>query len=222
MQDVKGKLHEYVAAAFDEGFLRLQAIQSKSKMLFDKNIADKEIIKKHVDFQPKSKKDHVDFKKQLVHELRIRLSHDRKHKARLAELLVQPNEDKVNSLKVMALEEEAILLAKTTVERYELKRDLAVALAVDKLVPCILHMKLRVTEKLFHCLINSGLERYGDIVEDGEQRKKFETSITEIIRSHVLGNMECGRAAQFCFNWSKGNRSQLRSHHLQDLHVTKY
>jgi hypothetical protein len=72
-------------------------------------------------------------------------------------------------------------------------------------------MKLRVTEKLFHCLLNSGLERYGDSVEDGTKRKLFETTITEVIRTKVLGNEECGRASQFTFNWSKGGRSVEKS-----------
>jgi hypothetical protein len=207
MQHVKAKLNEYVVAAFDEGFKKLNFIVSKSKMLFDKNIADKDVIKNHVDFQPISKKDGQEFSKQLVHEIKIRLSHDRKHKARLAELLVMTNEDKIIHLKEMAAEEEKVLLAKTTVKRYELKRDLAVALAVDKLVPCILHMKLRVTEKVFHGLINSGLERYGDSLQDCQQRNLFDTTISEIIQKEVLGNIECGRATQFTFNWSKGNRS---------------
>jgi hypothetical protein len=71
MQHVKGKVHEYVKAAFDEGFLLLKSILSKSKMLFDKHIASKQIIKNHINFELKSNKYSVDFSKQLVHELKI-------------------------------------------------------------------------------------------------------------------------------------------------------
>jgi hypothetical protein len=203
---VKDKLNEYVESAFDEGFVRLKSIQSKSKMNFDSNVADKHLLNNHIDYQPTSKKDALAFTKQLRHELTIRVP-QHQNKARRDELMVMSNEDKVNNLKAMLVEEEAVLLAYTTVERYELKRDLAVALAVEKLVPCILHMKLRVTEKLFHCLINTGLIRYGDGVYDGEQRTKFEHNITECIRMKVLGNEQCGRATQFSFTWSQGNRS---------------
>jgi hypothetical protein len=142
----------------------------------------------------------------LVHEIKIRFP-EHKHKDRLKELQMLTVEDKIAALKTMSQEEEAVLLAKTTVERHEIKRDIAVALAVEKLVPCILHMKLRLTEKLFHCLINSALERYGDSPYDANQRKLFDTTISECIRGKILGNEECGRPSQFTFTWCKGNRS---------------
>jgi arginine deiminase len=87
----------------------------------------------HIDFKPKSKKDALAFSLKLRQEIKIRFP-EQKHKARLDEVMFMSTEDKVSVLKSMVKEEEVAMLAKTTIERYELKRDLAVALAVDKLV----------------------------------------------------------------------------------------
>jgi hypothetical protein len=86
MQQVEDKLQEYVDAAFDDGMLRLNSIWSKSKMNFNEGIADKHIIKNHIGFQPKSKQDALAFSKQLVHEIKIRMT-EAKNKSRQAKLI---------------------------------------------------------------------------------------------------------------------------------------
>jgi hypothetical protein len=84
---------------------------------------------------------------------------------------------------------------------------LAVALAVEKLVPCILHMKLQITEKICHCIINSGLEQYGDSKFDCKKRKAYEAQVTECMRNKVFGNEDSGRVSQWKFRWKSGNRA---------------
>jgi hypothetical protein len=122
-------------------------------------------------------------------------------------LLVRPYNEQIAALKELALSESTILLARKTVNRHVYQRDLAICLAVEKLVPCILHMKLRVTEKIFQTLINLGLDRYGESLADGKKRRLFELSVTECMRGKVFGSEESGRQAQWKFNWAKDKRS---------------
>jgi hypothetical protein len=66
---VQEKVADYANTAFDKGFKRFNTIQKKSKMNFDVNIADKEVMQDHIDFQPTSMKNSVTFTKSIVHEL---------------------------------------------------------------------------------------------------------------------------------------------------------
>jgi hypothetical protein len=60
-------------------------------------------------------------------------------------------------------------------------------------------MKLRITEKVLECVINTGLERYGESTFDGKIRKTFESDVTECMRLSVYGNEEIGRKTQWKF-----------------------
>jgi hypothetical protein len=206
LQQVKAKVSAYVNSAFDDGFTRFDGIQKQSKMLFDASIADKERNPNHIDFQPTSRKEGLLHSKLLVHELKIRFP-ERQHKERLSELLMMSVEEKIDTLKQLAAIEFEIGIARMTVDRHLTTRELAIALAVEKLVPCILHMKLRITEKIFHCIINSGLERYGDSKFDCKKRKAYEALVTECMRNKVFGNEDSGRVSQWKFRWKSGNRA---------------
>jgi hypothetical protein len=204
LDKVEAELAEYVDAALDDGFRRIDGILSKSKMLFDSHIADKEHMAKHIDFVPKSKKEEKAHEKLVVQELKIRFP-ETIYKQRLSELLVLPADDQVDALKLLAKSESKILLSRSTVDRHLHKRDLAIALTVEKLVPCNLHMKLRVTEKIFTCLINFGLDRYGESQTDGKTRTLFALVVTACMRNKVFGCEDSGRQSQWKFNWCKGN-----------------
>jgi hypothetical protein len=116
-------------------------------------------------------------------------------------------DEKVEVLKKLVEEESITLVARMTVDRHIRSRDLAIALAVERLVPRILHMKLRVTEKILHSLINTGLEQYNNSVIDGERRKMFESHVTACMRSSVFGNEAIGRKFQLKFSWKQGNHA---------------
>jgi hypothetical protein len=51
-------------------------------------------------------------------------------------------EEMIGVLKKLVSVEARISIAWTTADHHTTMRDLAIALAVDKLIPCILHMKL--------------------------------------------------------------------------------
>jgi hypothetical protein len=87
----------------------------------------------------------------------------------------------------------------TTVHRREAARNLAVALAVEKLIPCILHMKMRLGEKLFQVIVNMGLERYEDGLLDADTRKQFVIDLQAAMNKHVFGNEAMGREIQWWF-----------------------
>jgi hypothetical protein len=70
-----------------------------------------------------------------------------------------------------------------------------------------LKLKLRVFEKLFMCIINTALERYGDSKYDSMKRSKFEEEVTDCMRKKNFGNEESGRLSQWKFKWKEGNCS---------------
>jgi hypothetical protein len=163
----------------------------------------------HIDYQPVSRKEWSDFKALIVNEIKLRLS-DKNQKQQLQTILARNFEDKRRALKEMVDCEQAILFAVATVHRHETARNLAVALAVEKLIPCILHMKMRLGEKLLEVIVNMGLERYEDGITDAQQRKKFVADLQSIMNTHVFGNPTTGRVAQWSFTYAPGNRRMAK------------
>jgi hypothetical protein len=96
----------------------------------------------------------------IVHEINLWLS-DKDQSRQLKESISWSFEEAQCALKGLVVCETSILFAKNTVDRHEAARRLAVALAVEKLIPCILHMKMRLGEK-----VNLGLECYEDSIFD--------------------------------------------------------
>jgi hypothetical protein len=67
-------------------------------------------------------------------------------------------------------------------------------------------MKLRGFEKIFMCLINTAVERYGESQHDCKMRTQFELEVTDCMRKKVYGNESTGRPCQWKFKWKEGNR----------------
>jgi hypothetical protein len=74
----------------------------------------------------------------------------------------------------------------STVHQHDTARNLAVTLTVEMLIPCILHMKMRLGEKIFQVIVNSGLERYEKGLLDGQIRTQFVTDLELVMKTHVL------------------------------------
>jgi hypothetical protein len=92
-------------------------------------------------------------------------------------------------LKEFVLFEKARLFAKNTVDRHETARNLAVALAGENLIPCILHMKMRLGKKIFHVIVISALQRYEDSKFDALKRKEMVAYLENCMRTQVFGSM---------------------------------
>jgi hypothetical protein len=101
-------------------------------------------------------------------------------------------------------------LAKRTIDRHDVARNLAIALAVDKLIPCILHMKMRIGEKIFHVIVNSALERYDESKFDAARRLQLKSDLEDCMNTQVFGNPCTGRVSQWSFAWDNGNRRMLK------------
>jgi hypothetical protein len=84
-----------------------------------------------------------------------------------------------------------------------------VALVVERLILCILHMKMRMLEKIFHCLVNIGLERYGNSKLDVNKRKLMVSNVETYMRSSVMGNLSKGISSQWKFKWKKPNNGTM-------------
>jgi hypothetical protein len=95
-----------------------------------------------------------------------------------------------------------------------------VALAVEKLIPCILHMKMRLGEKLFQVIVNLGLERYEEGLLDAKVRKQFKTDLENVMNTQVFGNASMGRESQWSFKWAPGCR-QMAKYSMSGVTATK-
>jgi hypothetical protein len=159
-----------VDKTFDENFKRLDYMRKHSKMNFDLQVADKEKMKDHIDYQPKSIRESLPHSNRIQHEFTIQFKEEG-NKDKLLRILMLSPDEKINALKDLVAAENDISLARSTINRHVTSRDLTIALLVEKLIPCILHMKLRVFEKIFVCLINTALERYGDSTYDSRMKQ---------------------------------------------------
>jgi hypothetical protein len=202
LDSIKATLQKYIETAMDDGFQRLDRITKESEMEFDSNVAVKDITKYHIDFQPKSTKDHTAFSRILNQELKIRI----KDRDRLHNLMNLLPDEKREVIREFGAFESSIQLARFTVRRHETARSLAISLAVEKFIPCILHMKMRVVEKVFHTLINSGLQRYGESQVDKKTCKLLAANIELCMKNEIIGNEERNITCQWKFTWSKSKK----------------
>jgi hypothetical protein len=226
LESTRSTLTSYIEHALDDGYERFDRIAKKSKLQFDQSIAGKEENKLHIDFEPKSGRERNAFIKLVNEEITIRLI-EPEHSTRLHMMLKLPINQKKSALKEFAIFEKEIRLARLTINRHEVARDIAIALAVERLIPCILHMKMRLVEKVFHSLVNSALDRYGDSQADRVKRKLLADMIEDCMKEQVMGNESKGIKSQWKFRWTKvnnmekpsltGSSSQKILKHLKDL-----
>jgi hypothetical protein len=184
-------------------------VRKQSKLQYEEDTTNNHQIKDHVDYQPTSRKDWSEFKSLIVSAMKIRLC-NKDQREQLRAILCRPIEDQRRALKELVECENAILFARKTVNRHETARNLAVALAVEKLIPYILRMKMWLGEKLFQVIVNSGLERYEEGLLDTQIRKQFVNDLESVMNKQVFGNAAMGREAQWSFKWAPGNRRMVK------------
>jgi hypothetical protein len=98
---------------------------------------------------------------------------------------------------------EGINRAHLTVDRHGKARNIATLLAAEQLIPCILHMEMRIIEKVFHSLVDTALEKYGESQLDRSKRSLLATQIKLCMKCEVIGNLSKGIQSQWKFCWTK-------------------
>jgi hypothetical protein len=117
-----------------------------------------------------------------------------------------PLDEKRDALREFGMFEASIQLARLTVNRHDAAREAAIALVVEKLIPCILHMKMRVVEKVFHTIINMALERYGDSKVDKAKKKLLVSNIELCMQHEVVGDEIKNISSQWKFRWAEPSK----------------
>jgi hypothetical protein len=219
LENTKRSVKEYIDRTFDDDCKILRMVRKQSKLTYEEGTTNNDKLECHVDYQPKTRKEWSDFKSLIVQEIKLRLS-SKEQKPQLQTILAREFEEQRRALKELVECENAILFAMTTVHRHKTARNLAVALAVEKLIPCILHMKMRMVEKIFQVLVNTGLERYEESQMDGTIRKQFVLDLVDVMNKHVFGNASMGREAQWTFKYAPGNR-RMPKYSMSGVTATK-
>jgi hypothetical protein len=176
LERTRETINKYVLKALDDGFSRLDRILKASTIEFDSSISSKLSNNLHIDYEPKSDRERTKFSKLLNDEIKIWLKGP-EHNERLHHLLSLPLDQKREAVREFGNFEANIVLARVTVKRHDTANAIAIALSVDKLIPCILHMKMRVVEKIFHSMVHSAMDRYGESRLDKPQLKVVSTNI---------------------------------------------
>lgn len=91
--------------------------------------------------------------------------------------------------------EEQIQLARTTVSRHDTVRDMADELLIEDCTPCLLHLEMRVNEKLFWTLLQHGCDRY--LEGDNQTRNKYITKAERCTQTKLLGDEASKRVSQW-------------------------
>jgi hypothetical protein len=90
-------------------------------------------------------------------------------------------------LKQMVAAEKALQQKRETVDRFSTLEDTLEAVANELAVPCILHLFMRVVEKMFDVLINKCLLRYTDCPEDSKTKKEMVEAAESLLNQRVFG-----------------------------------
>jgi hypothetical protein len=204
---LRATLTSYIESAVDDGFRRLDDISRKAKIEFDSTQFNASSNKLHIDYDPPSTRERTNYTKALNEDIKLCLPED-ENKTRLKKLLAKSLEKKRDALQEFYNAEEAISLTRFAVDWHTASKQMATALAVERLVPCILHMKMRVIEKTMHSLVNLALERHGDGRVDALKKKQLVSDLEEVMQSKVFGNIDKEICSQWKFKWQKpGNTS---------------
>jgi hypothetical protein len=194
LTDTQLILEQHVQTALDEGFSKLDDIRSKSKINTNPQIANKSNNNKHIDYVPNSDSEVLRFNDLLRSELKLR------HKSDMFGFqasLEGSYDDRRHKLKRLIEEEDKINLARETLQRSESVRSIAEKVLAEEAVPCILHLEMRINEKVFWTLLSKGIDRYQE--GDSKTRKAFVEKVTECMKTTVLGNLDNGTEYQWKF-----------------------
>ena len=183
LEELHKLLSEYSSDAVEETYRKLREIRRNSKI-------------KHLPTQVTREKDplHIDFKyqdyglkhtyrkkfSQLINdELMLRLD---QNSVRLTELLFADLDERIVALKDLLAKEDSLLEAKVTFDR--LKK--AKWFTADQAVPCGLHLKMRVIEKIFWgCL----LQKFEPFMKgNAKVRKALVEALETYMNTEILGS----------------------------------
>jgi hypothetical protein len=178
-------LELHVQAALDDGFSKLDHIAANSKINTNPQTANKHTNSNHIDFVPASDAEVTGFNQLLKDELKLRLRADL---SAYISAIDGNYTDRRAKLKAFIAEEDKINLARKTLDRRDSIWGITEKVLAEEAVPCILHLEMRINEKLFWTLLSVALDRY----QDGASatRKVCVAKVTECMKTTVLGNLD--------------------------------
>lgn len=216
LNTLKDKLSEYVALALDDGCKLLDATTKKSQLLSDPTIANRLSNKLHTDFQPSTLTEKKSFNALLKTKLSLRMAGS-SHESFNA-MMTQSLEIRRERRRELVTEENTILSARSAINHHAKVEGIANKLAVKDFIPCILHMEMRVNEKVFWNLLAQGMDRYLD--GDSSTRNKFVNRVTDCVNRHTFGNPKSDRRGQWKFPL-KDNGKQVEARSMPNVNSRK-
>ena len=145
LEEQKAEVRKRVHQATHQSFHRLDGIKKKANMLTNPDEVDKTAKSNHVDFLPSNDAERRIFKRFLIQEIKLRLP--------LQEAVTVGSgtiEQMRTRLKMFVEYKLAVEKARDTTERYKKVEEAVDAVVAELVVPCILHLNMRVTKKVFH------------------------------------------------------------------------
>ncbi len=79
-------------------------------------------------------------------------------------------EDRRSRLRKLMVNEKTIFLARATINRFDQVNEIAEKIAAEEAIPCVLHMEMRMNEKVFWTVLAQALERYTDGKVNAQRR----------------------------------------------------
>lgn len=128
----------------------------------------------------------------LKKELQLRLTDS---EAAIGSALSPTLEERHEKLKVLIQCEKMTQHARSTVSRFDTANALAPMLAAGQAIPCLLHLEMRVNEKLFCTSVQQAMERHRD--GDSAKRCLPGAGVTACVNEKVLGGN--GKSSQWKF-----------------------
>lgn len=199
--DQEAILWEYAEVAMDYGYEKIDYITKNSQLLFDCHQVDRDTNIRHIDFKPKDSFEHQAFKRFLKDELKLRLQDS--DNSTLESILEGGIEERREALRSLVADEVKITEARKTVDRHYGVQTVYNKLRVENACVCVLHMEMRLNEKLFYTLLGQGMDRY---LQDSKTRRLFVLEVQNYMQTHGTGGPNTGRLSQWQFPLEKDNQ----------------
>ena len=168
-------------------------IQNKSVIQISPIIADKEFREKHIDFKPRNKIEERSFNTLLMTELQLRKN-------------ILHNEDTIEQrrkkLKNILFDGCEVLILRKAIDRQKdtMHKELT---SIDKCIPCILHLEMRVSEKILEMLIAQGFK----FRLSGREKNDYKEKITSIVNEEMFKHVNT--LGQWRFPESKNGKTLM-------------
>ena len=154
-------------------------VKDKSKLKTDPRIANADGRPNHIQYAPETAKQIKAFGEKVNHDLKLYLLGIDDDK--LTNILKMSDwEMRRDELQTLVHGHERLWEARRSLDRHAMIK----WIAVEQAIPCVLHLKLRVVEKLLNQLLNQAWERL-----DGSTKKQelFQERVQTCMRTQVLG-----------------------------------